>query len=101
MVKSMSIEEFCSSEQELKDMFADDWKILLTTDGKPAGIVIDIHEQDLETTIRDIQIVRAKRAIASIQAYAVKAGLDKLTLEEINELIAEGRGESKFNEESL
>jgi PHD/YefM family antitoxin component YafN of YafNO toxin-antitoxin module len=72
----------------------DNENVVLTSYGKPTAIIIDANEENFENTLREIQIIKAKRAIESIRELSVKAGMDKLTLEEINQMIKEGRKEN-------
>ena len=92
-MKFLSIRELRSSTSQLKDFLSNDGKIVLTTNGKPAALIIEVNEDTLEQTLLDIRIAQARRAIREMQEQSVRSGLDKMTLEEINEEIDAARRE--------
>src|SRR4051794_24993888 len=72
-------------------------RVIISPSGKPQGAMISIadfellkqHEARLEVMRKE-----AMEALAAIQAEAKRTGLDKLTDEEIDEIIAEARREA-------
>jgi PHD/YefM family antitoxin component YafN of YafNO toxin-antitoxin module len=94
----MSIREFRASTGQLKELLASKENVVLTSNGKPTAIIIDANEENFENTLRDIRLMKAKRAIESIQKHAENNGLDKMTLEEINQLVYEDEEENYLSE---
>jgi len=92
-MKFLSIRELRSSTAQLKEMLAGDGKIVLTTNGKPTALMIEVNENSFEDVLVDIRAAQARRAIRQLQEHSVREGLDHLTLDEINEEIAAARRE--------
>jgi PHD/YefM family antitoxin component YafN of YafNO toxin-antitoxin module len=83
-MKFLSVRELRSSTAHLKEMLPDNGKVVLTTNGKPAALIIEVDEESFEETMDDLRAARARRAIRRIQEQSVRAGLDSMTLDEIN-----------------
>jgi len=92
-MKFISIRELRSSTGQLKEMLSDDEKIVLTTNGKPAALMIEVSEDSLEEVLLDIRVARSRRAIRKLQEQSERSGLDSMTLDEINAEIAAARRE--------
>jgi hypothetical protein len=93
IVKFLSIRELRSSTGQLKELLSDEGKVILTTNGKPAALMIEVSEDSLEEVLIDIRIAQARRSIRLMQEQSVRDGLDKMTLDEINDEIAAARRE--------
>jgi hypothetical protein len=74
-------------------MLADDGRIVLTTNGKPAALMIEVNEDSFEDVLTDIRIAKSRRAIRQMQEQSERAGLGRMTLDEINAEIAAARSE--------
>jgi len=66
-------------------------EIIVTNNGKPSALMLPISEDDLEDVLSMVRQVNAQRAVSRMQRAAVRAGLDTMTLDEINTEIAEAR----------
>jgi len=75
-------------------MLSDSGKIVLTTNGKPTAIMIEVDEFSFEDLLDDLRAIRSRRAIRILQEQAVIRGLNTMTLEEINTEISASRSES-------
>jgi prevent-host-death family protein len=78
-----------------RDLSRDD--LVLTSNGKPVGVLIGVAEEDLELTLEAIRRSRASLAVTRMRKRAAEAGLDKLEKREIESEIHEvrrGRGGS-------
>ena len=93
-MKFMSIRELRASTNQIKKMLSGDDKIVLTTNGKPTALMIEVNEDNFEDIIIDLRVMRARRAIRLLQRQSVETGLDRLTLDDINDEIAEARREA-------
>ena len=65
--------------------------VVLTVNGKPFALAVGIDEEEFEETLDLLRQVRALRAMTRMQNTAVERGLDKMTIEEIDEEIRESR----------
>ena len=93
-MRFLSIRELRSSTGRIKDMLSDSGKIVLTTNGKPTAIMIEVDEFSFEDLLDDLRAIRSRRAIRILQEQAVIRGLNTMTLEEINTEISASRSES-------
>jgi len=92
-MKFLSIRELRSSTAKIKEMLSDDGKVVLTTNGKPAALMIEVSEDSIEDVLIDLRAAQARRAIRQLQAQSVRTGLDIMTLDDINNEIADARRE--------
>lgn len=93
-MKFLSIRELRSSTNQLKKMLSNDEKIVLTTNGKPTALLIEVDEDSLEDILINLRVIRAMRAIRQLQEQSVRAGLDHMTLDDINNEISAARREA-------
>lgn len=87
----VSVREFNSSLRKTRETLKAHKKIVLTCNGKPSMLVLDIAGQDFENVLDTISRFEALRLLESIQMQAGRAGLDKISLDEINSEIKEHR----------
>ena len=90
-MRFLSIRELRASTSQLKEMLAQDEKIVLTTNGKPTALMIEVDEHSFENLLWDLRAAQSRRAIRQLQGLAVDAGLHHMTLEDINAEIASAR----------
>jgi antitoxin (DNA-binding transcriptional repressor) of toxin-antitoxin stability system len=77
--------------RDLRGRSAEVWRrlsrdkdMVLTSNGRPIAILSATSEETLEESLAAIRQARAMRAVAAIQARSVEAGLDRMTLDEVN-----------------
>jgi hypothetical protein len=92
-MKFIAIRELRSSTGHLKEMLSDEGRIVLTTNGKPTALMIEVSEDSFEDVLTDIRAAQARRAIRQLQERSAAAGLDAMTLDDINNEIASARRE--------
>ena len=63
-------------------------EVIITKKGKPSALMLDLTSHDFKETVRAARQARAMQAINRMQEAAVKSGLDRMNLEEINAEIA-------------
>jgi antitoxin (DNA-binding transcriptional repressor) of toxin-antitoxin stability system len=68
--------------------------MVITNNGKPIALLTPISDKTLENTLSSIRKARAINAVKLIQQESVARGLDKTTMEEIDEEIKRIRKES-------
>ena len=73
----------------------DDRELVVTSRGKPIAVLADINEASLEKTLDALRRSRALAAVSAIQDRATRLGLDRLTMEQVNEEIDAYRAERK------
>jgi len=67
--------------------------VVLTTNGKPRALVIDIPGDDLEMSLKMVSSARAMLALQSIRAAAITNGTANMSMDEIDAEIATARAE--------
>jgi PHD/YefM family antitoxin component YafN of YafNO toxin-antitoxin module len=87
--------ELRSSTEKLDRAIKEDGRVVITNNGKPAYVMLGVDEASFDNTIIDLNRMRFQKATADMRAQAKAAGLDKMTLEEINQEIAASRAERK------
>jgi PHD/YefM family antitoxin component YafN of YafNO toxin-antitoxin module len=92
-MKFLSMRELRSSTNQIKEMLANDGKIVVTNNGKPTALMLEISENTLEETLVDLRRLRAKRALRELQAASEANGTAAMTMEEIDAEIAAARAE--------
>ena len=91
----VSFRELRTSTARISEMLTDNGKIVVTSNGKPKAIMIQVDEADFEDTLAILTQVRLARSIKNIRAAAQRSGAAKMTLDEINEEIMQSRKERK------
>ncbi len=70
-------------------------EIIVTVDNKPFAVMISLGEENVEDVLLMVSRLRAHLAARSIHSQERQAGLDKMTLKDINALIKKTRAEQK------
>ena len=70
-------------------------EVVITRNGKPFAVLINTQPENLEATLRAIRGERFAASVRKLQEHAVKHGLDKMTMEEIDAEIAAARKERR------
>jgi len=87
----VSFRELRTSTAKISDMLTEDGKIVVTCNGKPKAIMIQVNETDFEDTLAVLNQVKLARAINNIRKAAQRSGASEMTLDEINAEIAQSR----------
>ena len=95
----LSVREFRASSRNIWRKLSEDGKIVITNNGKPTALLLDISNEDLEETLLTLRQVRAMRLFNRMRAAAEKRGF--LSEEEIEAEIQAGRAEIKAREETV
>ena len=89
----ISVRDFRTSPKNVWDKLHTKQELIITNNGKPSALMILIDESSFDETLNSIRQARAIRAVNRMQMASVKAGTDKMSLEEINAEIAAAREE--------
>jgi PHD/YefM family antitoxin component YafN of YafNO toxin-antitoxin module len=80
----------------LRKKLEDKGELVVTVDGKPFAIMINLSEsENMDDILLMISRLRAQMATRAIRSQARRNGLDKLTDEQIDEIIDKTRKESQ------
>jgi len=90
------------SVRDLRGRSAQVWKdlalereMVVTSNGRPVAILSLVSDETLEQSLQAIRGARAGAAVEMLQSHSVAAGLDRLSLAEINAEIAATRRRRK------
>jgi hypothetical protein len=80
----LSVREFNSSLRKTRETLKAQKKVVLTCNGKPSMLVLDIAGQDFENVLDTINRAEALKLLEGIQLQSSRAKLDKTSIAEIN-----------------
>ena len=90
-MKYYSIREFSSNIEDILESLKPNKEAILTDNGKPVALMLDISEYDYELFLRSLHQAKAMIAFNHMRAIAAEHGY--MTDEEIEAVIAEVRKE--------
>ena len=90
-MKFVTIRDLRSKTAAIRKDLEQEREIVLTANGRPFAVMTPVGSDTVEDEIRAIRRARAKAAVERIRAQAKARGLDRLTMKEIDTLIAEAR----------
>jgi antitoxin (DNA-binding transcriptional repressor) of toxin-antitoxin stability system len=90
-MKFATIREFRSKTAAMRRELQRGREIILTANGRPIAIVSRVDADSLEDELTALRRARARIALDRIGADAKSRGLDKMTMAEIDALIAKVR----------
>jgi hypothetical protein len=93
----VSIRDFNSSPGKNRDLLARDGKLVITNNGKPSMLVLDIAGKDFEGILDVLRRAEGIKLLEEIQMQSVRDGLDKITMKEIDKEIHSYRKKRLLN----
>ncbi|MDR1803016.1 MAG: type II toxin-antitoxin system Phd/YefM family antitoxin [Treponema sp.] len=91
----LSVREFRASSKDIWRKLSRDGKMVITNNGKPTALLLDISNQDIEETLLALRQVRAMRLFNSMRADAERRGF--LSEQEIAAEIQAAREENEVS----
>ncbi len=80
----------------LRQKLEEDGQLVVTVDGKPFAIMIDLSDNDsIEDIVLMVSKLRAQMAARAIRSQARQNGLDRMTDSQVDEVIQKTRQERK------
>ena len=80
----------------LRKKLEDEGELVVTVDGKPFAVMIDLASgENMDDILLMVSRLRAQMAARAIRSQARRDGLDKLSEEQVDELIQKTRAERK------
>jgi putative NADPH-quinone reductase len=73
------------------DLLAQEKDLVLTSNGKPVGILTFADEDSLEDVLATLRQGRAQKAAIKVREFAVARNLDELTEESIDKIVHRSR----------
>jgi PHD/YefM family antitoxin component YafN of YafNO toxin-antitoxin module len=94
------IRDLCASPRKITQLLKKESRLVITTNGQPTAIMLDVDPSSFEETLFDLRSLAAKRALRELQEASVANGTSSMSLEEINNIIAATRKERIAREQS-
>lgn len=94
-MKFVTVREFRGNAATVRKQLETEREIVLTSNGKPFAMLTPVEPDTVEEEASAIREARARLAIDRIREHARKTGLDKMTMKEIDDLIAKVRRERR------
>jgi antitoxin (DNA-binding transcriptional repressor) of toxin-antitoxin stability system len=92
-MKFVTIRDLRSNTAALRRELETEREIVLTVKGRPFAVMTRVEPDTVEDEILAIRRARARGALSRIRAKAKADGLDRMTMEQIDALVAEVRRE--------
>ena len=92
----VSINDFAVSQRKAQEKLAFHGALVLTNNGVPSMLVIDITGKDFVKLINNLRKQEAIDILRKVQVNSVKNGKDAMSMEEIDAEIAAYRNERKM-----
>ena len=90
-MKLVSVREFRANPSRSLAESRASVDVVLTNNGKPVALLWPVAEDNLEESLKMARRARAERAMHSMRMRAAETGRDKLTMDDIDAVIAEVR----------
>ena len=94
----VSMREFTSAPKETQSKLSLCGEIVVTNNGTPTMLVIDITNKNFLRLIDFLRTEEAKDILLSVQMDSVKNGKDSMSMEEIDAEIAQYRREKGYKQ---
>ncbi len=91
MLKFISVRDFREKSGQVWKDLAKEGDLILTNNGKPMALLSSLKDADVENSVAAVRRARAVAAVERMQTASVEAGLDKLSLKDINRIIDKTR----------
>ena len=95
-MKMVTVREFRANPTRAFGRAKKNEDVVLTNNGKPVALLWPVDEDNLEESLKMARRVRAEQAVHNMRMHAARTGLDKLSMDDINEIIQEVRKEAKL-----
>jgi len=90
-MKFVTIRDFRNKTAEIRRDLEDEREIVLTANGRPFALLSRLDPDTVEDEIAAVRRARARLAIDRMRASAKAAGLDSMSMDEIDAIIADVR----------
>ncbi|MDR1908412.1 MAG: type II toxin-antitoxin system Phd/YefM family antitoxin [Spirochaetaceae bacterium] len=94
-MKFISVRDFRTSSANIWKTLPEEQEMVITNNGKPVALLTPLSDKTLENTLSTIRQVKAINAVKLIQQESLRKGMNKTTMEEIDEEIKRIRKQSK------
>ncbi|MCY0865226.1 MAG: type II toxin-antitoxin system Phd/YefM family antitoxin [Sulfobacillus sp.] len=97
-MRLVSVRDLRTQTRRISEWLATSEEIVVTSNGKPIGILSPVTEDSLEFELLALRQVRAVRALNRLQELSHQSGLDQLSDEDIAQEIVAARRSNRDHE---
>jgi len=90
-MKTLTIRDFRTRPKQAQRTIAVDGEALLTSNGRPVALMLRVDSDSLDQTMETVRRARALQAVKKMRADARARGLDRLSLKQIDAIVAKSR----------
>jgi antitoxin (DNA-binding transcriptional repressor) of toxin-antitoxin stability system len=90
-MKFITIRDLRGNTARIRKDLETEGEVVITVNGRPFALMTRVEPDKLEEEILAIRRARARAALSRIRVKAKAEGLDRLTMEQIDVIIAEAR----------
>ena len=94
-MKFITVRDLRNSTARLRKDLKIDREVVVTANGRPFAVMTRVEPDRVEEEILAIRRARARAALERIRAKAKADGLDRMTMDEIDAIIAKARRERR------
>jgi len=94
-MKFYTVRELSNNTKAVQETIKSEGEAVITNNGKPWALMVDISDSDLFNTITMMRRAKAASAISQLRKDAVSSGKADMTLDEINAEIKASRAERR------
>jgi hypothetical protein len=91
MLRMMTIRDFRNTPNKLWRSLRTDKAVVLSVNGTPKALILDVENGDLEAVVTLVRQIRAKEALMRLRAQAAESGADQLSDADIDAEITSAR----------
>lgn len=97
-MKFMTLRDLRTKTAGLRKELASEREMIVTANGRPFAAIVPVTPDGLEEEVRALRLARFGVLVDRIQARSKAMGLDKMTMDEIDALIARVRRDRRQRE---
>ncbi|GHV44826.1 hypothetical protein AGMMS50268_16440 [Spirochaetia bacterium] len=86
-MKFVTVRDFRTSSANIWQTLPEEQEMVITNNGKPIALLTPISDKTLENTLSSIRKAKAINAVKLIQQESIAKGMDKITMDEIDDEI--------------
>lgn len=90
-MKFLSVRDLRGKSARIWQQLPKEGEMLVTNNGRPVAVLTSVNEASVEPSLAAWRQVRAAQALAAIQRESARQGVDRMSMREIDEEIAEVR----------
>jgi prevent-host-death family protein len=90
-----TVRDLRTHPREVWDKLSETQEIIITNNGKPTALMIEIDDENLEEVLASVRQSMAMRAVNKLRIASVRSGRSEMTSEDIDEEIYKARKEKR------